>query len=118
PDTRLDEVANDLLDLLPVDRLDDLALRAHPLVRLARVLERGRWVGLDHDDPAGKRARGLRAGEMEDLAEALRRDQPDAGALRLEERVRRDRRPVHDVGDLGRRDVARLADAAHAVEHA
>src|SRR5439155_1650120 len=55
-DTRVDEVANDLLDLLPVDRLDDLALRAHPLVRLARVLQRGRWVGLDHDDPAGDRA--------------------------------------------------------------
>src|SRR4051795_11638595 len=48
--------------------------------------------GLDHDDPAGQGARGLRAREVEDLAEALRRDEPDARALALEHGVRRDGR--------------------------
>ena len=102
-DTRLDEVADDRLDLRLVDRDDGLAARVHPLDRLARVGERGGRVGLDHDDPARKRPRRLRAREVEDLLEARRRDQADAGALRLEHRVRRDGRAVQDVAQLATR---------------
>ena len=70
-DARVDEIADDLLDLLAIDRIDGLTARAHPLVRLARVLERRRRIRLDHDDPAGERARCLRPCEMQDLLEAL-----------------------------------------------
>ena len=80
---------------------DRLAARVHPLDRLARVGERGRRVGLDHDDPARERAGRLRAREVEDLLEALRRDQADAGALGLEHGVRRHGRAVKDVADVG-----------------
>jgi hypothetical protein len=117
-DTRVDEVADDLLDLLDIDRLDHLALRAHALVGLARVLERGRRVGLDHDDPAGQRAWCLRTRQVKDLPEALGRDQPDARPFGLEESVRRNRRPMHDVLEVTRRYTAHLADPRHAVEHA
>ncbi len=55
---------------------------------------------------------------MEDLREALRRDQADPGALRLEHRVRRHRRPVQDVAEVADRDARLLADPAHADEHA
>ena len=99
-DSRLDQVADDPLDLRLVDLDHGLAARPHPLDRLARVGERGRRVRLDHDDPARERARRLRAREVEDLREALGRDQPDAGALRLEHRVRRDRRAVEDVAEV------------------
>ena len=117
-DAGVDQLTDDLLHLRAIDRVDDLAARAHPLVRLARVLERGRRIRLDHDDPARERAWRLRAGQVQDLLEALRRDQPDACALRLEQRVRRHRRSVHDVAQLLRRDAALLADAANADEHA
>ena len=90
-------------DLLAVDRDERLAAGVHPLDRLARVGQRGRRVGLDHDDPAGQRARRLGAGEVQDLAEALRGDQPDAGALGLQHGVGGDGRAVHDVAERVRR---------------
>ena len=117
-DARLDEVAHDLLDLRLVDRDDDLAARVQALDRLARVGERRRRIGLDHDDPPRERARRLGAGEMEDLAEARRRDQPDARALRLEHRVRRDGGAVEDVLQLVDADARLVADPPHAGEHA
>ena len=55
---------------------------------------------------------------MEDLGEALRCDQPHAGALRLEHGVRGDGRPVQDVADVPDVDPRFLADAAHPVEDA
>ena len=117
-DARLDEVADDLLDLRLVDRDDDVPARVQPLDRLARVGERRRRVGLDHDDPARQRPRRLGAGQVEDLAEALRRDQPDARALRLEHRVRRDGRAVEDVLELADADARLVADPADAREDA
>jgi hypothetical protein len=117
-DAALDELAHDRLDLRLVDRDDALAAGVHALGRLARVLQGGRRVGLDHDDPAGQRARRLRAREVQDLREALRRDQPDAGALRLQHRVRGHGRAVHDVAQLTRADAGRLADALDADEDA
>ena len=44
----------------------------------------------------------LRAREVQDLAEALGRDQPDARALGLEHGVGRDGRPVDDVAEVAR----------------
>ncbi len=58
-DTRLDEVADDRLDLLLVDGRERLAACIHALDRLTRVRQRRGWIGLDHDDPAGERAGGL-----------------------------------------------------------
>ena len=55
---------------------------------------------------------------MEDLPEALRRDQADARPLRLEHGVRRDGRPVEDVLQLADADAGLLADPADAGEHA
>ena len=55
---------------------------------------------------------------MQDLREPLRRDQPDAGALRLEHGVRRDGRAVEDVAHVADRDAGLLADPADADEHA
>ena len=117
-DTRLDEVPDDLLDLCLVDGDDRLTVRVHPLDRLPRVCERGRRVGLDHDDPARQRARRLRAGEMEDLAEALRRDQTDAGAFRLQHGVGGDGRAVEDVAKVSDADVGLFADPPHADQDA
>ena len=109
-DAGLDQVAHDLLRVLAVDGLDHLALGAQALPRLSRVLERGGRIRLDHDDPAGERPRGLRARQVEDLPEALGRDQADSSALRLQHRVRGDGRAVLDVGDVFRSDLALVAD--------
>ena len=56
--------------------------------------------------------------QVQDLPEALRREQAHAGPLRLEQRVRRHRRAVQDVRELARRDAALLADPADAGEDA
>lgn len=102
---RLDEIPYDLPHLLPVDGDHDFALSAHPLPRFPGVLQGGGRVGLDHDDPSGEWPRRLRAGEMEDLPEALGRDQTYAGSLGLQHRVRRHRRPMLEEGNLLRRDA-------------
>ena len=60
----------------------------------------------------------LRAGEVEDLLEALRRDQADAGPLRLEHGVRRNGRAVKDVAELADSDAGLVADAPHAGQNA
>jgi hypothetical protein len=88
------EVADHALDLVAVDGDERVAARVHPLDRLARVGGRGRRIGLDHDDPAGQRARRLGAREVQDLAEPPGRDQADAGALGLQHRVGGDGRAV------------------------
>ena len=117
-DARLDEIADDLLDLRLVDRGDDPAARVQALDGLARVGERRRRIGLDHDDPPRQRAWRLGAGEMEDLPEARRRDEPDARALGLEHRVRRDGGAVKDVLQLVDADARFVADPPNAGEHA
>ena len=66
----------------------------------------------------GERARRLGAGQVEDLAEALGRDQADARALRLEHGVRRDGRAVEDVLQLADADAGLVADPADAGEDA
>ncbi len=115
-DARADQVADDLLDLRLVDGDDDVPPRVEALDGLARVGEgRGR-IGLDHDDPAGERARRLGARQVEDLPEAPGRDQADASPLRLEHGVRRDRGPVEDVLQLADADAGLVADPADARE--
>ena len=116
-DATLDEILDDPLDLLLVHGHDGLATRTHALDSLARVGEGRRRLGLLHDDPASQRARRLRACQMQDLLEALRRDQTDARALALEHGVRRNGRAVHDVAEITGRDARRLADACDTVEH-
>ena len=117
-DPRADQVVHDLLDLRLVDRDDDVSARVEALDGLARVGEgRGR-VGLDHDDPAGERARRLGAGQVEDLAEPLGRDQADARSLRLEHGVRRDGGAVENVLQLADLDAGLVADPADAGEDA
>ena len=66
----------------------------------------------------GERAGRLRAGQMQDLTEPLRRDQADAGALRLEHGVRRDGSAVEDVLQFVDADPRLVADPANAGEHA
>ena len=117
-DPRVDQVADDLLDLRLVDGDDDVPARVEPLDRLARVRERRGRIGLDHDDPARQRARRLGARQVEDLPEAPGRDQPDAGAFRLEHGVRRDRGAVEEVLQLPDADPGLVADPADASEHA
>ena len=117
-DARLDEVADDLLDLRLVDRDDDRTAGVQALDCLTRVGERRRRIGLDHDDPPRQRAGRLGAGEMEDLPEARRRDQPDARPLGLEHGVRRDGRAVKDVLQLVDADARLVADPPNAGEHA
>ena len=117
-DARFDEVPDDPLDLRHVDGNDRLAVRVHSLDRLTRVRKRRGRIRLDHDDPARERAGCLGAGEVEDLAEALGRDQTDAGALRLEHGVRRDGGAVEDVPEVADPDPRVLADPSHAGEHA
>ena len=117
-DTRADEVADDRLDLCLVDRDDGVTLGVHALGCLARVRERRGRVRLDHDDPAREGAGGLGPRQVQDLLEALGRDQPDAGTLGLEHRVRRDGRPVQDVLELGDLDPRLVANAGDAVENA
>ena len=55
---------------------------------------------------------------MEDLAEALRGDQADAGALGLQHGVGGDGRAMDDVAEVAGRDPGLLADARHAGEDA
>ena len=117
-DAGLDEVADSLFGLLHVDGRHGVAPRVHPLDDLARVGERGRRVGLDHDDPARERPGRLRACEVEDLLEADRRQQADAGALRLEHGVRRHGRAVKDVADVGNGRACLVRDAPDTDEHA
>jgi len=117
-DAALHELPDDPLDLLLVDGHHGLAAGAHALDGLDGVGEQRRRIGLDHDDPAGQGARRLRAGQVQDLLEALRGDQADAGALALEDRVGGHGGAVHDVAELGRADARRLADLGHADEHA
>ena len=114
----LDEVLDDLLDLSLVDCDHGLATRAHALDSLAGVGQRGRRLGLLHDDPTGEGARGLRACKVQNLGEPLGCDQTHASALALEHGVCRDSRAMHDVAKIGGRDARRFAHACQSGQHA
>ena len=57
-------------------------------------------------------------GDVEDVAEAVRRQHPDLGARVREDDVGRDRRPVQQVVDLRERHAGLLAEPADALDDA
>jgi hypothetical protein len=59
-----------------------------------------------------------RPGDLQYLAEAPGGDQPDPGALALQDRVGRDRGPVQDLGDVGEGDPRRAAHLLDPAQHA
>ncbi len=103
-----------VFDRALVELAPDLASRPEPLADLvpepARN-ERLRALVLDvveDGDPE--------TSHLEDVAEALRRDQRRPRAATLEDRVRGDGRGVHDAGDLGPVDAA-LGEQRHRSGH-
>ncbi len=112
-DARIVRGAQPALDRRLVERADDLAARADPLVRLDRALvEEARQL-----DPADEELRPVLVGDAQRVGEPLRDDQRGPLALALEQRVGRDRRPHLDRvdrvgGDRRSRGQAKqLADA-------
>jgi hypothetical protein len=93
------------------------AVAGDPAGHLDGVLQRGQWLGLGPDDPAGQPAGDERPGDLQHLPEALGGDQPDGRALALQDRVGGHRRPVQDVRDGGPVDAGLLADLVDAVQH-
>ncbi len=92
--------------------------RVDPLGHLERVLDGRDRVGLLVDHPAEQRPGRPRAGEVQQVAEALRDQQADAGAGAREDGVGGDGRPVQDGRDVGRRAAGDAADLVDAVQHA
>ena len=112
-DAGLDEVAHDRLDLLLVDGHDRVSPRASIRSTASRVSasEAGGSGLIMMIQPASGPGVCERA-RCRICWKPWRRDQADAGALRLEHRVRRDRRPVQDVpevADVDRRPRRRSA---------
>ena len=100
-----------LLDLGLVERRQDLAAGAHALADFEAQLARDQRL-----EGAGEavRLRPGAAAELEGIAEAPGGDEPDAGGLAFEHRVRRRRRAVDDEVDVGGRHAGgfeRIDDA-------
>ena len=105
-------------DVGVVELADHRAVAGDALVDLDGVLQRGERLRLGPDDPAGEPARHVGAGDLQHLAEALGGDEPDRGALALQDRVGRDGGAVQHLRDVRQRDARRRAHPADAVEHA
>jgi hypothetical protein len=101
-----------------VELADDGAVAGRALGHLDGVLQRGQRLGLGPDDPAGQPARHEGPGDLQHLAEALRGDQADGGALALQDRVGRHRGAVQHLGDLAQLDPGFRADLADPGQHA
>ena len=93
-----DRLGVELGKRLQVERLE-LAVPPDPPSNADAALERDERLGMLGAGPVQMRAR--LAPEVEQVLEALRRDECRPGAAALEERVRRDRRPVREAVDLG-----------------
>ena len=117
-DVRVEQADRDRLDLLApqdrgrlahrvlVERPQHLAGRAEPLADLDGAVARHERRRLLELRVVERRAH--LAGDLEQVAEALGRDEAAARDLALDDRVRRDRRRVHDEADLrGRRRASR-----------
>ena len=119
-DARGLELADALAHLVLVERDEHLAVRhRHALLHrqpVAALDERPRLPGQLLLEREVERL--LVTGDVEDVAHALRRDHPDLGSRVGERDVRRDRRAVQEVVDLGEVDVRLLAQAADAVDDA
>ena len=97
-----------------VDRLDDRAVRADPLRDLADVARVGEGLRLLVDHEAEERTGRPGLGEVEDLPEAARDDEPHERAAPLEHRVRGDGRAVQHRVEVGQADVCALGREADA----
>ncbi len=89
----------------------ELAVRADPAANAERALERHERVGMPGAEPVEVRA--ILAAEMEYVLEAVGRHERRPRAAPLQQRVRRDRRPVREPlelagADRGRRGEHRL----------
>ena len=94
-----DRVGVELGERLQVERLE-LAVPPDAPSNADTALERDEWLGMLGAGPVQMRAR--LAPEVEQVLEALRRDECRPGAAALEERVRRDRGAVGEaVGIVG-----------------
>jgi hypothetical protein len=106
-----------LPDVVLVERAHHRAVAGDPLVDLDGVLQVGQRLGFGPDDPAGQSAGHERACDLQHLPEAPGGEQPDGGALALEDGVGRNRGAVQHLGDLAHRDAGVGADLLDAVQH-
>ena len=98
-DRRFAQRGRDIPRVGVVERRQHLAVCGHPLADLEAQAPRHERVGLP---PEGLvHPRDAQAPQLEDVAEALGRDERGAGAALLEHRVRRHRRAVDDARDGG-----------------
>jgi hypothetical protein len=112
------ELADALAHLVLLERNEDVAVRhGHALLHrqpVAALDEGPRLPGQLLLEREVERL--LVTGDVEDVAHALGRDHPDLGSRVRERDVRRHRRAVQEVVDLGEVDAglaAQLADAVH-----
>src|SRR5205814_991939 len=94
--------------------LDEDAVGAGPLTDAEAALERNERLRMRLAEPVEARAR--LAAEVEDVLEALGRDERRPGSRPLEERVRRDRRPVREPLQLVRAEDARTLELTFALD--
>src|SRR6185437_16681517 len=105
-------------DVGVVELADHRAVGGDALVDLDGVLQRGEGLRLGPDDPAREPARHVGTGDLQHLAEALGRDEPDRGALALQDRVGGDGGAVQHLRDVRQGDARLVTDLRDAVAHA
>ncbi len=115
-DPRLDEPADLGLRLLEIERHDDLAVPADALVDLAPQATRHQWLGKFEKQVMDVVA--LLGPHFEDVAEPLRRQQPDARAAPFDQRVGHQRRAVDQGVEVGHFEAGRRQQLAEAVDRA
>ena len=111
----LDEV-DGVVHVLEVERLHDGALRVDPLGHLEAEVARHEDGGSVLEEIVEARPGG--AAQLEDVAQAPRRDERRAGAPALEEGVGHHGGGVGEPGDLGRRHPALPRGGAQRLDHA
>ena len=109
-DLRLAQRVERALQALLVERLE-LALRPHPLAHGEAQVARDERLGPALGEVVERRA--VLARELDQVAEALGRDERGARAAALEQRVGGDRHPVGEGGHVG--GVDRLQRVHHAL---
>ena len=96
-DPRRTQAGGERAALLLVDRSDDVAVRGNALVQLEAEMpfDERRWLAPEEV----VHVRDPQPAELEHVAEAGSRDEGGAAASPLEDGVRRNRRPMHDLRD-------------------
>ena len=99
---------------LLVERLDHRAIRRSPLGDTEAPVTRHKGRGLFETQIV---ERGPRlTPDLQDVAEALGRDQRGRGDVSLDDRIGRNRRAMHHIGHLRRVDIVLAQDAAHRID--